>query len=218
MKVLAISCSDRLLSISLNIDGEIVTKHKPSNRDQNSSVLVLVASLLSERQMAIEEIDAIAYGKGPGSYTGLRIAAGVAQGIAYGCNIPALPVSNLAAIAQGLPHKKAFVAMDAKKNKLFIGLYERGASGIVDSVREDGLFEIQDVKLTGKNWNGAGDGWDLRSEELERRFGSQIDGWKANLQPQSKEISILGMEYLGRNLGVESYLAIPHYLSPYFSN
>ncbi len=218
MKILAISCADRLLSVSLNIDGEIVTKHQPSNRDQNESVLVLVASLLSERQIAKKEIDAVAYGKGPGSYTGLRIAAGVAQGIAYGVEIPAIPISNLAAIAQGLSDKKAFVALDAKKNKLFVGAYERGANGIVEPVSEDGLFEIQDVQLSGKNWKGAGDGWDLRYQELERQFGGQIDGWEANRQPCAEEISILGMEYFQRNLGVEPYLAIPNYLSPYFTN
>ncbi len=218
MKILAISCADRLLSVSLNINGEIVSKHQPSNRDQNESVLVLVASVLSEGQIAKEEIDAIAYGKGPGSYTGLRIAAGVAQGIAYGIEIPAIPVSNLAAIAQSLSHKKVFVAMDAKRDKIFVGFYERGANGIVEPVSEDGLFEIQDVQLIGKNWKGAGDGWDLRHQELEREFGSQINGWEANRQPYAKEISILGMDYLQRSLGVEPYLAIPHYLSPYFSN
>ncbi|MDE0308787.1 MAG: tRNA (adenosine(37)-N6)-threonylcarbamoyltransferase complex dimerization subunit type 1 TsaB [Acidiferrobacterales bacterium] len=218
MKVLAISCADRLLSVSLNIDGEIITKRQPSNRDQNNSVLVLVSDLLSETQMVTDEIDAVAYGKGPGSYTGLRIAAGVAQGIAFGSEIPALPVSNLAAIAQGLSHDKAFIVMDAKRNKLFVGAYERNPNGIVEPVCEDGLFEIQDVQLIGKNWKGAGNGWDLRHQELEQRFADQVDSWEANRQPCAEQISILGMNYLRCDLGVDAYLALPNYLSPYFSN
>ena len=74
------------------------------------------------------------------------------------------------------------------------------------------------MRLSGKNWIGAGDGWDLRAKELEKRFERQIDGWVANQQPHAKEISILGAEYSKRNHRMEAHLAIPRYLSPYFSS
>ena len=218
MKILAISCSDQLLSVSLNIDGEIYSEEICSNRDHNQFVLDFVDRLLSVAQIALGQVDAVAYGQGPGSYTGLRVAAGIAQGIAFGADMPVVAVSTMAALAQQLKHEKVFVAMDAKKDKLFVGFYVKSVDGIVDSISEEVLTTIDEVRLSGKNWIGAGDGWDLRAKELEKRFERQIDGWVANQQPHAKEISILGAEYSKRNQGMEAHLAIPRYLSPYFSS
>ena len=218
MKVLAISCADQLLSVSLNINGEIKTEETASNRDHNKFILVFINSLLAKAEISLGEIDAVAYGRGPGSYTGLRIAAGVAQGIAYGADKPVVPVSSMAAIAQKVSGNRVFVALDAKRNKLFVGLFEKNSDGIAEPVGEETLTAIEDVQLSGESWIGAGDGWDLRSERLEQAFDKQLDCWLPNHQSHSEEISVLGMEYFKRGLAVDSQLAIPKYLSPYFSN
>ena len=218
MTVLGISCADQLLSVSLNIDGEVKTEETASNRDHNKFILAFIDSLIAEAEISLGEMDAVAYGRGPGSYTGLRIAAGVAQGIAYGADKPVVPVSSMAAIAQKVSGNRVFVALDAKRNKLFVGLFDKNSDGIAEPVGEETLTAIEDIQLSGRNWVGAGDGWDLRSDQLEHTFGEQLDGWLPNHQSHSEEISVLGMEYLKRGLAVDSQLAIPKYLSPYFSN
>lgn len=217
MKILSVSCSDQLLSVSLNIDGEIRSAQIFSNRDHNHHILNFVDRLVAGAQISLQQIDAVAYGRGPGSYTGLRIAAGVAQGLGFGADVPAVAVSTMAAIAQKFSPNKVFVAIDAKKDRLFVGQYARNADGIAELVGDEQLTTIAEISLSGTNWFGAGDGWDQHAKELERRFRNQIDGWEPDQQPHANEIAILGAEYFRQNLAVEARLAVPRYLSPYFS-
>ena len=79
--------------------------------------------------MSLNKMDAIAFGVGPGSFTGLRIAAAVAQGIAFGADIAVVPVSCMAAVAQKQAQPKIAVAMDAKRSRIFWGRYIRESNG-----------------------------------------------------------------------------------------
>ena len=91
MKILAVNSSDDMLSVALNLDGQIDAKNEQAARNHNRSVLVLINQLLAEAGIGLNQIDGMAFGEGPGSFTGLRIAAGVAQGIAFGVDVPVIP-------------------------------------------------------------------------------------------------------------------------------
>ena len=119
MNVLAINSSESVLSVALNLGGEVRSRQRISDRNHNLFVLNMIDELLSEAGISMRQLDAVAFGEGPGSFTGLRISAGVAQGIAFGADIPAVPVSCLAAIAQKQGREKVVAAIDAKRSKVY---------------------------------------------------------------------------------------------------
>ena len=206
-----------MLSVALNIDGRTTAQEMRSNRDHNLFVLSFIQELLASARMRVGQIDAIAYGDGPGSYTGLRVAAGVVQGVAFGVARPALPVSCMAAIAQAQKHDKVLVTMDAKKNKLFAGRYIRDGEGVVRLQGEEELTEVSSLELTGNGWVVTTDGESSYEDELRERFGDQVTDWISNQQPHAIEIAKLGADRLQGDGGVSAQLAIPRYLSPYLS-
>jgi tRNA threonylcarbamoyladenosine biosynthesis protein TsaB len=100
MKLLALDTASGLCSAALSVDGEVLLRETPTTREHAQLVLPMVQSLLAEAQWSMAQLDAIAFGRGPGSFTGLRVAAGLTQGLAFGAGLPVLPVSDLRALAQ----------------------------------------------------------------------------------------------------------------------
>ena len=218
MKVLAINSSESTLSAALNIDGEIRFKQKMSDRNHNLFVLVMIDDLLSDAGISMRQLDGIAFGEGPGSFTGLRISAGVAQGIAFGADIPALPVSCLAAIAQRQCREKVVAAIDAKRSKVYWACYVRNESAVMNLRDKEQLTEVSGLKLQSDGWYGAGSGWDLNADRFCRQNENRIAGWAAQQKPHAEEIALIGRNLLQANQGKPAYLAIPNYMSPYSSH
>jgi tRNA threonylcarbamoyladenosine biosynthesis protein TsaB len=101
MKLLAIDTATEACSAALACDDDIIERYEVAPRRHAELILPMVQSLLDEAQFGIDAIDAVAFGRGPGAFTGLRIAAGIAQGIAWAVDKPVVPVSTLAAMALG---------------------------------------------------------------------------------------------------------------------
>jgi tRNA threonylcarbamoyladenosine biosynthesis protein TsaB len=97
--VLALETSTAACSVALCVDGGVVEDHRVAAREHNRLILPMVDRLLREHGVERQRLDAIAFGRGPGSFTGVRIAAGIAQGIALGLDLPVVPISSLAALA-----------------------------------------------------------------------------------------------------------------------
>jgi len=131
MRILALESTTEACSVALYNDGRIVEKFEVAPRQHTSLLLKMVDSLLFEEGVSKHELDAIAFCRGPGAFTGLRIAIGVAQGLGFGLNIPLIPISSLAALAQGgLRHSEihgenaVFLScLDARKNEVFWARY-----------------------------------------------------------------------------------------------
>lgn len=217
MNILAINSSDDLLSVALKMDSTTDCLEKPSRRNHNQAVLVLIEKLLAEAGASLNKMDAIAFGVGPGSFTGLRIAAAVAQGIAFGADVAVVPVSCMAAVAQKQAQPKIAVAMDAKRSRIFWGCYIREANGHVVLDGDERLAPVCDFSLTGKDWYGAGSGWDMYSEQMIQTGGSSLRGWNPDQTPRAVEIAELGAVGLACGDAKEARLALPQYNSPYFT-
>ncbi|MBR9912290.1 MAG: tRNA (adenosine(37)-N6)-threonylcarbamoyltransferase complex dimerization subunit type 1 TsaB [Gammaproteobacteria bacterium] len=131
-RILAIDTSSDHCSIALsNQQGQIFASSINSPRQHSQKLLPLIDELLGSQQMALADIDAIAYGRGPGSFTGIRICLGVVQGLAYSQDIPVVPVSTLRAMAQGALRQKlvgaqeaVLVAVDARMDEVYWALYQ----------------------------------------------------------------------------------------------
>ena len=153
MKILAVNSSDDMLSVALNLDGQIDAKIEQAARNHNRFVLVLINQLLAEAGIGLNQIDGMAFGEGPGSFTGLRIAAGVAQGIAFGVDVPVIPVSCMAAIAQKQKPDKIVTALDAKRSKICWASYIRDKEGLASLQGAEKFTDISELRITGNEWH-----------------------------------------------------------------
>ena len=216
MKILAINTSDDVLSVALKLNDEILSKQLRAERNHNQSVLIMIDQMFVSAGMKSGDIDAVAFGVGPGSFTGLRIAAGVAQGMAFGIDVPVVPVSCMAAIAQKQTCDKVIVAIDAKRSNLYWGRYVRNTSGLMDLSGEERLSSIVDLDLSGEDWCGAGSGWDMHAEKLIQMIPRRLE-WAKNQKPHASEIALLGEGSLIQGGGRDACLAVPNYHFPYFT-
>ena len=117
MKLLALETSTDACSVALRLDGETFELHE-SGVKHSSRLLPMIEQLLAEAGLALAQLDALAFGRGPGSFTGLRIGAGVTQGLAYARELPVVPVSSLAALAQGSDAARVLTAQDARMQEV----------------------------------------------------------------------------------------------------
>ena len=217
MNILAVNSSDDHLSVALLQDDEITATERMSARNHNRDVLVCIDQIVADSGLSLNDLHTIAFGKGPGSFTGLRIAAGVAQGLAFGLKIPRVPVSCLAAIAQKQKHEKVFVAMDAKRNQIYWGLYVRNGEGCVSLLGKERLTEISAIRLPDSGWLAAGSGWDIYQNELRAINADLIVQEQLDQRPHAADIAKIGAVQFDQGKGVDACLGIPKYLSGYIT-
>jgi len=162
-KILGIETSQTACSVAILQGEDIISHHEIAPRQQAKTVLSVVDKTLTQANLSLNELDAIAFGSGPGSFTGLRIAAGVAQGLAYSASLPVIPVSSLQVVAQSvyestrIPH--VVVAIDARLDEVYWGAYTLDEdSGLMkgeDNVSPPKcvlLPEVPDFALVGDGW------------------------------------------------------------------
>ncbi|MDP3332094.1 MAG: tRNA (adenosine(37)-N6)-threonylcarbamoyltransferase complex dimerization subunit type 1 TsaB, partial [Methylococcaceae bacterium] len=117
MKLLAVETSTEACSAALFIDGTLIEQFELAPQKHTKLILPMIDSLMADAGLTPQQLDALAFSRGPGSFTGVRIATSVIQGIAFGAELPVVSVSTLAAIAQDFfdkqPNNVAYVAMDA---------------------------------------------------------------------------------------------------------
>ncbi len=152
MKLLAIETAAEACSAALLIDGEISLRYEVQPRKHSELIMSMLNSLLQEADLSPARLDGLAFGCGPGSFTGVRIAAGVAQGVALGADLPVVRVSTLAALAQGYfrqsGHTSVLPAFDARMQEVYWGCYRLQDSGLMGALFSDELARINRARLT----------------------------------------------------------------------
>lgn len=133
--ILSIDTSSDSCSVALLVNEQVTSECIESPRQHSQQLLPLVDKVLKSQKLDLQDLDAIAYGRGPGSFTGLRICLGVVQGLAYSNDIPIIPVSTLQAMAQGALRRgylklgeKVLTALDARMNEVYWSLYQVGTN------------------------------------------------------------------------------------------
>ena len=173
-RLLALDSSTEACSAAL-IDGDILCqRYVEAPREHMARLLPMVDELLVERGCALRDLDAIAFARGPGSFTGLRICMGIVQGLAFGANLPVIPVSTLAALAQTWiaaqpqasicsPGTRILSAIDARMDEVYWGWFGVDAAGLVESLGGESLSAPENVEVDGANVRiGVGSGWRYR--------------------------------------------------------
>ena len=170
---------------------------------------------MDESGVGLDQLDAIIFGQGPGSFTGLRIAAGVVQGLAYGLQVPVVPVSSMACLAHSVlesdPGLRVAVAMKARLQEVYFGTYVLD-DGAVSPLGPEMVVDVDAApRQEGGQWRGVGDGWEFRAA-LERSLGVAIDHVSPVICPTVNNLLVIGQHKLAGNEAVSALNAIPEYL------
>lgn len=211
MKLLALDTSTDACTAAVWVDGAVHEQFEIAQ--QSARIMPMVDAVMAEAGLTLAQLDAIAFGRGPGSFTGLRIAAGVAQGLAFGVDLPVVPVSSLAALAQGQNAGRVLAAFDARIQQVYWGAYVRNTQGIVKLQGEEGVFTPNRIPLPeGAGWVGAGSGWDQYADALAKHFGTCVTEWRRQCFPRARAVAELGAVGFTRGQAVAPELALPVYL------
>lgn len=217
MKLLAIETATEACSAALSIDGEIRERFEIAPRGHTELILPMIDELMAEAGISISQVDAMAFGRGPGAFTGVRIAVGVTQGIAFGADLPVVPVSTLAALAQGAAADQVLVALDARMDEVYWGAYQRNTEGRMELVGEECVSSPAEVPLpASEGWRGAGAGWAAYESVLSARCTNQLvpapEAWDASALPHARDVAELGLAGFDAGQAVSAEQALPVYL------
>jgi tRNA threonylcarbamoyladenosine biosynthesis protein TsaB len=217
LKILALETSTDACSAALFIDGDIQEKFTLTPKAHTRLILPMIDELLAEAQLKPQQLNAIALSRGPGSFTGVRIATGVAQGIALGADLPIVPVSTLAAIAQYFFNKQpnvelAFTAMDARMGEIFWGVFQRNALGLAELSGEEAVTLATDIVFPDRAGFGVGSGWGVYVDILQQRMGERVLGVEALIHAHAAAVAQLGAYGFANGKGVDVEQALPVYL------
>ena len=218
MKILALDTATEACSAALNLNGEVVELFELSPRRHSRDLLPMVESLLAESEIKLNQLDAIAFGRGPGAFTGLRVATAMTQGLAYAVDLPVIPVSTLAALAQQAyrEHQATNVlsAIDARMGEVYWGAFSED-NGLMQPLMEEIVMAPDKVSAPDKasapeiaaDWFGIGTGWAFQDQIAIPVTTTEAETW-----PHAKDIAILAADDFNKGLLLAAELAMPVYL------
>lgn len=212
MLLLAFEASTRRLSVALWRDGELAERVADVPNGGSELLLPWARELLAEAGLSLRQLDGIAFGAGPGGFTGLRLACGIAQGLAFGLDHPVVPVGTLAALALAGGDGKRFACLDARMNEVYVGAY-RVSGDQVEELMAPKVGAGETAPLPeGGDWHGVGDGFAAWGEVLRRRMGDRLCGDDATVFPTAAAVARLAAPVLVAGGGVTAAAAVPIYV------
>lgn len=213
MKLLAIETSTETCSVAIACEGTVLERYAHAPRQHAELLLPWVQSLLAEAGAGLAELDAIAFSRGPGSFTSLRIGIGVVQGLAWASARPVVPVSSLAATAQATQSgvKTALVALDARMGEVFSAAFRRDDNGLMRPLGREALCAPGQVRVpAAEPVYAVGIGFE-RYAEL-RELASGMKGAMPQTWPRATSVLTLAQDWLLRHRGLPAEQAQPVYL------
>lgn len=170
MKLLAFDTSSSACSVGLSIHGKVTFRHEIAPMQQAKLILPMISELLQSEKMPITELDAIAFGCGPGSFTGVRIAVSIAQGLAFAAEKPLISISSLAAVAQAAYQEsgwqKLVVAMDARIQEVYWASYEVQENQLVKLLGKEQVSRPEEMVLPENSFSGVGNAWEVYHDRI----------------------------------------------------
>jgi tRNA threonylcarbamoyladenosine biosynthesis protein TsaB len=216
-KLLAIETSTEACSVALHSNGETSEFYEYAPRRHAELLLPAIQSLLDNAGLPLAGLDGIAFGRGPGSFTSLRIGIGVVQGLAWGAGLAVIPISSLAAVAQAAIEKKGSdpfsicVTMDARMQEVYTASFQRRDDGFVIASGEERVCSPDLVSAPGTEpFIAAGNGFD-RFKELQPLASRAVE-CHPDIWPRAGVICKLALKWLESNEPLSAGLAQPVYV------
>lgn len=220
MKILALDTATENCSAALLVDGQLTARERLLERGHAENILGMIDEVLAEAGASLAGVTAIAFGRGPGSFTGVRLAASVTQGLAHGSGVPVVPVSDLAAVAQRVlgddaTAQRVLVCNDARMREVYWGCFARSAGDLAAPVGDERVSDPGRVALpadwaSGPGLRGAGTGF-TAYPQLRSALSAVLAG-VSEVRPRAAEIAQLAVPEVlaGRLHSAEE--ALPVYL------
>lgn len=185
---------------------------KQAGQKHSELLLPMVDEVMRAGGLEVADLDAIAFGAGPGSFTGLRIACGVAQGLAFAVNCSCVPVGSLEALAEASGGVRVVVCTDARMGQVYHAALEREGAGWRE-ILPPSLCDPEGLPLLpGGEWLGCGSGFDRYPQIMAEQYRKQLREVRTGLVPHAREIALLGAHYLAAGRGVPGTEALPVYV------
>ncbi|WP_140910156.1 tRNA (adenosine(37)-N6)-threonylcarbamoyltransferase complex dimerization subunit type 1 TsaB [Cognatiluteimonas lumbrici] len=198
MKLLAFETSTEACSVALWLDGEVRERHELAPRRHAELALPWAEALLAEAGMAKSALDAIAVGRGPGAFTGVRLGIALAQGIALALDRPVVPVSTLLALAAPVAGDRVIAAIDARMGEVYLGAFLRD-DGMLVGLQPEAVGDPGTITLPeGDGWHGAGTGFAAGDGALRTRLGERLVAADATALPRAADVARLGVSLFER--------------------
>lgn len=216
MKLLAIDTVTEMASIALLSDDDLLVDEAFVPQQHTKVILPMIQKQMATAGLSFEQLDAIAFSRGPGSFTGLRICASITQGLAIAYDLPVIPVSTLAILAQGsyrLDQTSSVVAcLDARRNEVYWGSFKE-EGGVLRLVGEEMVIAPESVKTeAGGSWHGVGSGFKSYATELAANPQVHLESIESEQYPLAQDALAYAKIAWQRQEIIDASLAIPTYL------
>jgi len=216
--ILALDSSTDACSVALCADGQLSAQFELAAKSHTQRLLPMVDELLQSNNLKLRDLDAIAFGRGPGSFTGLRICMGIVQGLSFGAQLPVIPVSTLAAMALGYyranpdTQHPILVALDARMDEVYWGLFTRDGDVVAplcaEFVMKPELLSEQDIiqSLVGQ-FIAVGPGWHYPAMQVLAAANLVVDA-----QPRAEDMVLIAAQVWSAGGAINVLDAEPVYL------
>lgn len=215
MKILAFDTATQQCSVALFNKGAIQAISQTAVNQHAEILLPLIDNLLAEAGISLSQLDLIAFSRGPGSFTGLRIGASLAQGLACAYDLPVAPISTLQSLAQDAYHRLGAThvasAMDARMQQLYWGTYTLNTAGIMTLIGVESVIDPRQATLAHPGWAGVGTAWSVYATTL-ASLRAQLVAVDDEALPQAATLIPLAQYLHAQNLTVPAEQALPIYL------
>lgn len=216
MNLLAIDTSTDTCSVAVSRGEALFSRSEPALQRQAEKVLGMVEDVLAEARLELGQLEGIAYGEGPGSFTGLRIAAGVTQGLALARGLGVVGIGSLLSLVEQAAEESAservIACIDAHMGEVYHAAYRRSGSGWTE-VSPPGLYKPEAVPVvTGRDWLGCGDGFAAHRERLASRLGDRVSMIRPDAAPSARAVLKLAIPRFAAGEAQDAATAVPVYL------
>lgn len=212
MNILALESSTELCSAALWRDGRIDAREADAGQRNSEVLLPMVDALLAEHAVRREDLDGIVFGAGPGAFTGLRVACGIAQGIAFGRNLPVAGVVSLEALAEAAQAPRVVCCLDARMGEIYHAAYEKDGDGWREVCAPSLCKPDAAPELPGDGWCGCGSGFAVFGDVLGQRYAGRLERVIDGIVPHAHAVAALGARAFARGEAVAAELAAPLYV------
>ncbi|HET7060673.1 MAG TPA: tRNA (adenosine(37)-N6)-threonylcarbamoyltransferase complex dimerization subunit type 1 TsaB [Nitrosospira sp.] len=212
MKILALDTSTEYCSVALLSDNDVTSREDYAGQRHSELILPMVRQVLADSGIALTDLDGITFGSGPGSFTGLRIACGITQGLAFGADLPVVGICTLEALAQEAGAEKVVTALDARMGEIYQAAYEKGPDEW-QPVALPSLHRPENAPLLeGDNWTACGSGFDVYEDRLRIRYEGCVKRIIRQMRPNACAIARLAVRKFVKGQSDDPSEAVPLYI------
>ena len=211
MNVLAVETSTELCSVALLRGRELFVEEELAGNRHSELLAPMVRRILERARLQVAGLDGIAFGQGPGSFTGIRIACGMAQGLAFGAGRPVVPVPSLLALAEQANEANVVAAFDARMGEAYLAAYARQGEDWKEVIAPSLVDATALPPLPGRRWAATGSGFD-RHAWLREAYRDSVEMRLEGDLPRAGAIARIATRRLAQGGGVAAERAAPLYL------